>query len=135
MKITFKKERGQLLPYSDDDYRNFQKMIDGAIYQVDIKNLDIRTIKQNSAMHKFFELVAIALNDRGLTVSKTIKADINWSPASVKEVLWKPIQNAVLKKKSTTELTRDELDKVYDVINLALGHKFGIYIPFPSVTP
>lgn len=133
MKINFKKDRGQLIPYSDDDYQKFKKMADGAVYQIDIKNLDIRTLKQNSSLHKYFELVSRELNDRGLTVSKTIKADIVWSPASIKEVIWKPIQEAVLKKKSTTELTRTELDTVYDVMNMALGQKFGIHIPFPTI--
>jgi hypothetical protein len=133
MKISFKKERGQLLPYSDDDYKKFQKMADGAIYQVDIKNMDIRTLKQNSALHKYFELVSRELNDRGLTVTKTIKADIVWSPASIKEVLWKPIQEAVLKKKSTAELNKSEIDSVYDVMNMALGQKFGIHVPFPTI--
>ena len=133
MKISFKKERGQLIPFSDDDFRKFQNMADGAVYQVDMKNLDMRTVKQNSAMHKYFDLVSRELNEIGLTVSKTIKVDTIWSPASVKEVLWKPIQQAVLKKKSTTELTKDELDKVYDVINMALGQRFGVHIPFPTI--
>jgi hypothetical protein len=133
MKINLIKKYGNLLPYSQDDKDKIDKFADGAIYQVDIKNLDIRTIKQNSALHKYFELVSRELNDRGLTVTKTIKADIVWSPASIKEVLWKPIQEAVLKKKSTTELNKSEIDSVYDVMNMALGQKFGIHVPFPTI--
>lgn len=133
MKISLKKERGQLIPFSDDDFKKLQKMSDGAVYQIDIRNMDTRTIQQNRALHKFYDLVSKELNDKGLTVAKTIKADIIWSQSSVKEVLWKPIQEAVLKKKSTTELNKDEIDKVYDVINMALGQRFGIHIPFPSI--
>ena len=48
-------------------------------------------------------------------------------------MLWKPIQEAVLQKKSTTELKRKEIDDVYDTINLALGQKFGIHVPFPTI--
>ncbi|NCB79660.1 MAG: hypothetical protein EOM41_06805 [Bacilli bacterium] len=133
MKIQFKKERGQLIPYSDEDERKLKKMQDGACYVVEIKNLDMRTLQQNKALHKYFSLVAEALNDRQLTVKTIIKADIEWNPLSVKEMLWKPIQEAVLHKKSTTELKRKEIDDVYDTINRALGEKFGIYVPFPTI--
>jgi hypothetical protein len=133
LKISLKKDRGQLIPYSDEDYRKLQKMADGAIYTVDMKNMDLRSLQQNRALHKLFELIATALNDRGLTVTKTIKADIIWTPASTKELLWRPIQQAALMKRSTAELSRDEIDKVYDVINLALGQRFGIHVPFPTI--
>ena len=133
VKITFKKERGQLIPYSDEDERKLKKMEDGVAYVVDIKNFDMRTLKQNAAMHKYFTLVAEALNDKQLTVKTIIKADIEWNPISVKSLLWKPIQEAVLQKKSTTELKRKEIDDVYDTINRVLGEKFGIHVPFPTI--
>jgi len=56
MKITFKKERGQLIPYSDEDYEQLSKLSD-SVYQVDVKNMDMRTLKQNSAMHKYFNFL------------------------------------------------------------------------------
>ena len=133
MKIQFKKERGQLIPYSDEDERKLKKMQDGACYVVEIKNLDMRTLQQNKALHKYFSLVAEALNDKQLTVKTIIKADIEWNPISVKSLLWKPIQEAVLQKKSTTELKRKEIEDVYDTINRALGEKFGIHVPFPTI--
>lgn len=133
MKIQFKKERGQLIPYSDEDERKLKKMQDGACYVVEMKNMDIRTLQQNKALHKYFSLVAEALNDKQLTVKTIIKADIEWNPLSVKEMLWRPIQEAVLHKKSTTELKRNEIDDVYDTINLALGQKLGIHVPFPTI--
>lgn len=133
MKITFKKDRGQLIPYSDEDDRKFKKMADGVAYVVDIKNFDMRTLKQNSAMHKYFTLIAEALNNSGLTITKTLKADVTWSPLAVKENLWRPLQEIALKKKSTTELNKEDIDKVYDLMNLALGQKFGIHVPFPTI--
>jgi len=133
MKITFKKERGQLIPYSDEDQEKLSKMSDGATYTVDIKNFDTRTIKQNSAMHKYFQMLADTLNDRGLTVSKMVKVELNWNDGMVKETLWRPIQEAILHKKSTTELNRDEISQVYDTLNRALSIKFGISVQFPSI--
>lgn len=133
MKIALKKEHGILIPYSDDDAKKLAKMNDGAIYQVDIKNFDIRTLKQNSAMHKYFTLLAEELNDRGLSVANTLKVEVDWNAGRVKENLWRPIQEAVLNKRSTTELNKDEIDRVYDTLNRALAIKFGISIPFPSI--
>ena len=131
MKITFKKERGQLIPYSDDDENAVNKLKDG-IYTVDMKNMDMRTVLQNAALHKWFSMVSEALNDRGLSKVKVLKVDVMWSPGGVKEDLWKPIQKAVLDKKSTTKLNKDEIDSVYDTLNSALAMRFGISLPFPS---
>ena len=57
MKITFLKQHGQLAPYSAEDKTKLDKMADGAAYVVDIKNMDIRTLTQNKALHKYFELL------------------------------------------------------------------------------
>lgn len=132
MKITFLKQHGQLVPYSAEDKAKLDKMADGAAYVVDIKNMDIRTLTQNKALHKYFELLATELNSAGYSVAKTLKASVVWTPLSVKELLWKPIQNAVLAKISTTELEKKEIDTVYDVLNALTAEKFGISILFPS---
>ena len=94
--------------------------------------MDIRTLAQNKALHKYFEWLAIELNSAGYSVAKTLKASVVWTPLSVKELLWKPIQSAVLAKISTTELEKKEIDTVYDVLNALTAEKFGISILFPS---
>lgn len=94
-----------------------------------------RTVKQNSALHVFFELLAQALSDAGLDMKKTLKpeAEIPWTAETVKEFLWKPLQKAQLNKVSTTELSTKEIDAVYDTLNRHLGSKFGVTVVFPSV--
>lgn len=94
-----------------------------------------RTDRQNRALHVLFRLLADELNSAGLDMRKTLKPDVEipWSPQSTKEYLWRPIQQAQLSKKSTTELTTKEIDEVFDTINRHLGEKFGIHIPFPSI--
>jgi len=95
-----------------------------------------RTIQQNKALHKWFELLAEALNDSGLDMKKTLKHDIDipWTKDMIKKHLWKPVQKAVLNKESTTKLLKvEEIDKVFDVINRQLGTKFNIYQEFPSL--
>ncbi len=94
-----------------------------------------RTIQQNKALHLYFEKVANGLNEAGLDMRKTLKPDIDipWTKETVKEFLWRPIQKLVLNKISTTKLLKkDEIDRVYDVINRHLGEKHGFYQPFPS---
>lgn len=94
-----------------------------------------RTIQQNKALHKYFELLAATLNDAGLDMKKVLKPeiDIPWSKSSVKEYLWRPVQKIQLGKRSTTEMNTKEIDQVLETINRHLGEKFGIHIPFPSI--
>ena len=96
--------------------------------------MNSRTSTQNKALHLYFELLADELNSAGLDMKKTLKqtVDIPWSKETVKDYLWRPIQNAQLEKESTTELTTDEINKVYEVLNRHLGEKLQIHVPFPS---
>ena len=70
-----------------------------------------RTLNQNSALHLFYDLLAECLNDAGFDMKKTLKpeVDIPWTGDLVKTHLWKPIQLSLLGKKSTTELTKEEV--------------------------
>lgn len=94
-----------------------------------------RTLQQNKSLHLMFDMLAQELNQAGYDMRKTLKPsiDIPWNGETVKEYLWRPVQQAQLGKKSTTELTTKEIDLVFDTINRHLGDKFGIYVPFPSI--
>jgi hypothetical protein len=93
-----------------------------------------RTLQQNRALHKFFEMLANDLNGAGLDMKKTLKpgVDIPWSPETVKIYLWKPIQDAMFNKESTTELETKEVNEVYETLVRHLGEKFGITTEFPK---
>ena len=98
-----------------------------------------RTTKQNKALHAYFTLLANTLNEAGLDMRVVLKPEIaiEWTPKTVKEKLWKPIQEALLDKKSTTELLKkQDIDKVYDTLHRHLSEKFGAiseFPPFPSL--
>ena len=128
MKVVLRVINGQAI-FDEKDALDGLK--DG-VYEVTINNMDYRTIRQNKALHAYYNLVAAALSSAGLDIKQVIKADVPWTPQSVKELMWRPIQKALLNKKSTTRLKRDEIDRVYDVVNRLLGERFGIHIPFPS---
>lgn len=93
-----------------------------------------RTGRQNRAMHLYFRLLANELNAGGYNVQLVLKEkmDIDWTPALVKEVLWRPAQKVILGKRSTTELGKSEdIDKVYDHLTRHLGEKYGVFVEWP----
>lgn len=100
------------------------------------KRRNIRSIKQNAALHKYCELLSIALNDAGFgmkaVLSEKPNVDIDWTPVSVKEALWKPIQKAITDKESTAEASREDYPTVYEHLNRFTTENYGIGIPFPN---
>ena len=97
--------------------------------------MEKRTLQQNKALHKFFEMLSLDLNAAGLDMKRTLKpgVDIPWTPTTVKEYLWKPVQDAMLEKDSTTELSTKEVNEVYETLIRHLGEKFGIVTVFPNI--
>ena len=96
---------------------------------------DTRTTQQNRALHKYFSLLADEFNRAGLDMREVLRKDVmmEWTGASVKDYLWRPVQIALTKKTSTTELDKlEEITKIYDTLNRHIGTRFGIYVPFPS---
>ena len=94
-----------------------------------------RTDQQNKALHVWYSLIAEELNNAGYDIRKTIRdgVEIPWSSVSVKEYLWRPVQEAYLKKHSTTELKTTDIDKIFDIINRHIGERTGVHVPFPNV--
>ena len=94
-----------------------------------------RSARQNRALHLYFQFVADTLNLAGLDMRKTLKPEvsIDWNAKTVKEYLWRPVQKAQLHKESTTELSTDEITKVWETINRFLGEHHGVTTEFPSI--
>ena len=97
-------------------------------------NENRRTLSQNAAIHLYMTILAQEFNDAGLDMKKVLKpsVDISWNVKNIKEYIWKPIQQALKLKISTTQLTTTEVNEVYECINKHIGEKFRIHIPFPS---
>lgn len=90
-----------------------------------------RTIKQNASLHLFFRLLSDELNNAGLDMRKTLKPtiEIPWNEKNIKEFIWKPIQESIIGKESTTEMNTGDMTKIWEVINRHIGEKFGIEVP------
>ena len=122
--------------YSKATLREFLRKREGkTLYLTLDERTPARSETQNNALHLWFELVAKELNDGGLHVQKVLEQtiEINWNKDLVKNTLWRPVQVALLKKKSTTELKKTEdIDVVYEHLNRYLSDKFGLHVPFPN---
>lgn len=96
-----------------------------------------RTKCQNRALHTYFEILAQELNNAGLDQRKVLKpsVDIPWTKEAVKTQLWKPIQDAMIGKDSTTELNTKQVSEVYEVLNRHIGMKHGVSVQFPEQLP
>ena len=94
-----------------------------------------RTTAQNRAMWKYLDRLSTVLNQAGLDVRTVLKpeVDIFWTKDIAHDYLWIPIQKIMFKTESTTELTTDQVDKIYKVIDKHISEKFDIRVDFPSI--
>ena len=107
----------------------------GGSVSLSLKPKDKRTAAQNNALHLYFKLLADDLNEAGfdqLTFPWKEGAKLDWTAESVKEHLWKPIQNAMLKESQTSKMKKEDVDKVYQTLARALAEKTGVTTSFPS---
>ena len=90
-----------------------------------------RTLTQNRALHLFLGMLADQLNASGLDMKRVLRqeVDIPWTTESAKEFLWRPIQEATIRKESTTEANRIEYSSVYDVLAHHMATKLGVQVP------
>jgi len=95
-----------------------------------------RSLNQNNALHLYFEHLSNALNDLGITfVWRGLKGndmEIRYTAELVKAHIWKPIQETLFKKESTTKLTTQEMNEIITVLNKFFSER-GVYIAFPSI--
>jgi len=131
MKITLTKDGNTFYPYSQEDEEKASKL-SNAIYVIDIKNSDMRTLKQNNAIHLWASQIAGLLNKNALYMTGVFGNKIEWSMNLVKEQIIKATMKQVFNKDSTTKLTKKEIDSLIDFVTQAFATK-GIEIPpFPS---
>lgn len=99
--------------------------------RITVKTGRQRSGKQNRALHMWLDWVAAALNAAGWDMKRTLsqEADIPWTMESAKEHLWRPVQEAMFNKESTTEADRDEFPQVSETLVRHLASKTGVQMP------
>lgn len=93
-----------------------------------------RTERQNNAMHLWFRQMAEQLNDAGYSATHPFNDEIEvpFTEVLVKEMLYKPIIQAMFDKKSTATLSGSQVSQAAEVLVRWLSEKKGIYTPFPQ---
>ena len=98
-----------------------------------------QTAKQRNAIHLWFEQVADHLNSQGIDkiividALKTRGLDVQWSGASFKNDVYKPVYNKVSSQDSTEDATSSDHDICYNGLIKYFGQEFGIQLPpWPS---
>lgn len=91
---------------------------------------------QQKSIHKLFgqisaHCVAVGLDQKSI-VNALDAYQCPTSPQFVKET-WRAMQVAITGKTSTTDLTRAEVDQVYDVFNKFWSELTGEHFAFPSI--
>ena len=89
------------------------------------------TDRQRRSLHLWLTRLADQLNLAGLDQRKVLKPSVSipWTQEAAKEQLWRPIQQAMFEKRSTTELSKTEVGKVEEVLARHLAERFGIEVP------
>ena len=93
-----------------------------------------RTIPQNNSLHLLFEQLSKECLDKGIEMRDLVKEEIpiEATPENLKW-LWKLLQNALFKTKSTTELKKTgQIEIVYDAFNKILIERTNGEISLPD---
>jgi len=94
-----------------------------------------RTAQQNKCLHQWLAQVAWTLDDAGLDIRQTMKADfaMPWTPVAAKEYLWRPVQEVLANVSSTKDASTTEYPLICDTITRHIGQNHGVILtPWPS---
>lgn len=93
-----------------------------------------RSVQQNKALHKYFNMIAFVLIELGMefqyTGVKGVLLSTTYTDEIVKNYFWRPIQIALYDIKSTKDINTEQLNGVSEVIGKFFADK-GVFIEFP----
>jgi hypothetical protein len=78
--------------------------------------------------------IAKALNDAGYDMKRTLKPhiEIPWNKERAKDHLWDPVQKIISYEDSSTDLNRQQVNEIQEVIARHLAQTTGVSVPFPK---
>ena len=118
----------------DSYYQQLKKQVRDGPIKITVTSGKQRTPSQNRSLHKYCRMLAEALNDAGYDCFNFFNEGfaMPWNERLVKEMIWKPVQVAMINKGSTAEANTIEYTKVYDVINKHLIDNKNVFVQWPS---
>ena len=102
---------------------------------VDIKNMDMRTVKMNSAIHVWYTQIAGLLNQSNKKLSNEfLTIEVDYSMELVKSIFGTLAVNYATDGRTihTSKMMKKELEKFIDVIVLLLSRQDIVAPKFPN---
>lgn len=93
-----------------------------------------RSNKQNAVLHLLFRRLAEGLNDAGFEITHPFKADLEipYTEHSVKELLYRPIIEAMFGESSSTQLSTNQFSEAMTTLVDAVCRNTGVNVPIPT---
>lgn len=93
-----------------------------------------RSNRQNATLHLLLRRLADGLNDAGFEIPHPFKQglEIPYTEHSVKELVYKPIIEAMFQKSSSADLTTEEFSSAMNTMVDAVNRNTGVYVPVPQ---
>lgn len=114
----------------------YKKLVDSKSKFELRKISDSRNDRQNRALHLYFSFISNELNELGMEFKYQglVIEDLSsrYTSEIVKEFIWRPIQIALFKIKSTKDINTKQINEIIDVITQYFGDK-GVDLQFPSI--
>jgi hypothetical protein len=80
-------------------------------------------------------MLASAMNSAGyqfVIIINRKETECDWNMQRVKDFMWRPIQEALKKEKSTAKVSTKDYPEIYETLNRHTASKLGISIDWPS---
>jgi len=92
------------------------------------------TDTQLRSIHQYYDDLSVQFQAAGLDMRKILKptVEIPATPHLIKELMAKPIMQAMFDKDSTLDLSTTEVGELYQVMSRHIAQRFGISVPFPN---
>lgn len=125
-----------------DQVENMAKVVSAKVEASQVVTLQMkvgktRTSRQQAALEVWCRNLAKFFNDAGITreirssIFKEGAIECDWTRASVKDEIWRPVQQVLTEKSSTTEATTVEYAQIYDTLVRAFANKNLQLPPWP----
>jgi len=132
--IQFEKKEG-LNPDVWERIKGEIEFLPDGMYECVIRK-PVRSLPQNSSLHKYCELRAEQLEGAGIKkidLLTKMKAEMPWSMEGVKEDIWKVFQSFKGFGNKTSKLKTNEVTQVFDLCTQFFGDIMGLpFIDFPN---
>ena len=126
MKLQIQINDGVIQPTAVPDFKD-------GLYEIEINNLDTRTLKQNRAYHMWLTMIANRLNAENITTQQVLKPNIHWDGEKVKQMFTRPLIKVMFGVNTSAKLKKGDFDTLINTMTKAFGER-GVQLPdFPSI--